>query len=61
MTLPASHPSKRHGKDGRRIIDPPCSYGHTRQSMECPSCAERVTGEPASVEWVAWYRKRYAR
>lgn len=46
-------------KDGRLRIDPPCEFGHTFQAMECPSCAERTTGETSSKEWWKWYRRRY--
>jgi hypothetical protein len=48
-------------RDGRRIINPPCEYGHTRQAMECPSCATRVTGEIPSEEWVRWWERRSGR
>ncbi len=48
-------------KDGRKIMDPPCANGHHSQAMECPECAERVTGDPSGDEWREWYAKRYRR
>lgn len=48
-----------HAKDGRLRLEPPCELGHRLQAMECPSCAERVTGKPSPPEWWTWYRRRY--
>lgn len=55
----ADMPDIARVKDGRRRLDPPCELGHTVQAMECPSCAERITGEKSSGEWWTWYGKRY--
>jgi hypothetical protein len=51
----------RHSKDGRRVIDPPCEFGHRLQAMECPSCPERLGRPPCPPEHWEWYRKRYAK
>lgn len=50
-----------HSRDGRLRIAPPCEFGHSWQAMECPSCAERTSGETPSAEWRAWYRRRYGK
>lgn len=49
---------RRYGRDGRRVVDPPCEFGHKLQAMECPSCADRLGHGPSSQEHWDWYRKR---
>lgn len=51
----------KHSKDGRLRLEKPCEFGHSLQSMECPSCAEILHGEKPSAGWWAWYRRRYGK
>ena len=48
-------------KGGRKRVDPPCEFGHRLQAMECPSCAEKVSGENPTPEWWAWFSRRYGK
>lgn len=49
---------------GRRKLPNPCGFGHTTQSMECPSCDQVLHGLTAAntdEAWWSWFRKRYGK